>query len=184
TGPNPEQHPRAAGYQFSSNAFKYFAFDDPSFDFLKMDLGAQFDRGRAKMGPIIDAENPNLAAFKRHGGKLIQYHGWNDPAIPARSSIRYYEDVRRTMGDTSGFYRLYLVPGMLHCGGGLSPTNVDWLGELDSWVSEHKAPAAITATASRTGEGASQLLCPFPGVAHKTGEAWSCTAPKRKAGKA
>jgi feruloyl esterase len=180
TGGTADRHSQAAGYQFSSNAFKYFAFGDPSFDFLKMDLGAQFDRAKAKMSPIIDAENPNLSAFKKHGGKLIQYHGWNDPAIPPRSSIRYYEDVRRTMGDTSGFYRLFLVPGMLHCGGGAAPTNVDWVGQLDGWVTENKAPGAITAASAPNGSGATQLLCPFPGVAHKAGEAWSCAAPKRK----
>lgn len=177
TGANPETHSRAAGYQFSSNAFKYFAFGDPSFDFLKLDLGAGFAKAKAKMSPIIDAENPNLAAFKKHGGKLIQYHGWNDPAIPARSSIRYYEDVRKTMGDTSGFYKLYLVPGMLHCGGGLSPTNVDWLAAIDEWVTENKAPAAITAVSRGGGEGETQLLCPYPGVSHKTGDAWSCKVP-------
>jgi len=180
TGGTPDRHSQAAGYQFSSNAFKYFAFGDPSFDFLKMDLGAQFDRAKAKMSPIIDAENPNLRAFKAHGGKLIQYHGWNDPAIPPRSSIRYYEDVRRTMGDTDSFYRLFLVPGMLHCGGGAAPTNVDWVGQLDGWVTENKAPAAITAASAPNGSGATQLLCPYPGVAHKTGEAWSCAARKHK----
>src|SRR5690606_17401625 len=116
TGPSQAQNARAAGYQFSSNAFKYFAFGDPSFDFLKLDLGAGFDRAQARMAPIIDAPDPNLRAFKRRGGKLIQYHGWNDPAIPARSSILYYEDVGRTMGPVDDFYRLYLVPGMLHCG--------------------------------------------------------------------
>ncbi|MDB5416618.1 MAG: Tannase and feruloyl esterase, partial [Phenylobacterium sp.] len=126
----------------------------------------------------IDSDSPNLAAFKRHGGKLIQYHGWNDPAIPARSSILYYEDVSRTMGDTSGFYRLYLVPGMLHCGGGASPTNVDWLGQLDVWVNEKKPPAAVTAAAGSNGAGATQLLCPYPAVARKAGEAWSCVARK------
>ncbi|MDB5475460.1 MAG: Tannase/feruloyl esterase family alpha/beta hydrolase [Phenylobacterium sp.] len=180
TGGTPERHAQAAGYQFSSNAFKYFAFGDPSFDFLKMDLGAQFDQARHKMGPIIDSDSPNLSAFKKRGGKLIQYHGWNDPAIPARSSILYYEDVRKTMGDTGGFYKLYLVPGMLHCGGGAGPGNVDWLGQLDSWVTESKAPAALTASAGPNGAGATQLLCPYPGVARKTGEAWSCAAPKRK----
>jgi feruloyl esterase len=132
------------------------------------------------MGPIIDSDSPNLKAFKAHGGKLIQYHGWNDPAIPARSSILYYEDVQKTMGDTGGFYRLYLVPGMLHCGGGTGPGNVDWLGQLDSWVTESKAPAAVTASAGPNGTGATQLLCPYPGVARKTGEVWSCAAPKRR----
>lgn len=177
TGPDEAKHPSAAGYQFSSQAFKYFAFADPSFDFLKMDLGAEFDRAARKMSPIIDSADPNLKAFKAHGGKLIQYHGWNDPAIPARSSIRYYEDVRRTMGDTGGFYRLYLVPGMLHCGGGAAPTQVDWVAQIDSWVTENKAPGPITAGGAG---GASQLVCPFPGVAKKTGEAWSCAVSKAK----
>jgi feruloyl esterase len=178
TGADEAQHPKSAGYQFSSNAFKYFAFGDPTFDFLKLDLGAQFDQAHHKMGPVIDSDSPNLAAFKKHGGKLIQYHGWNDPAIPARSSILYYEDVRKTMGDTSGFYRLYLVPGMLHCGGGAAPANVDWLGALDAWVSENKAPGPMTATAAAGGAGASQLVCPYPAVARKSGEAWRCEAPK------
>jgi hypothetical protein len=175
TGQTEDEHASAAGYQFSSNAFKYFAFQDPSFDFLKMDLGAQFDRANAIMGPIIDATNPDLSAFRSRGGKLVQYHGWNDPAIPARSSIRYYEDVRRTMGRTDDFYRLYLVPGMLHCGGGPGPGTVEWLTVLDRWVGEKTAPGELVATSAG---GASQTLCPYPGVARKMGETWSCKATK------
>ena len=68
---------------------------------------------------------------------------------------------------------------MLHCGGGAAPTNVDWLAQLDGWVIENKAPAAITAASTPTGSGPTQLLCPYPGVAKKTGDAWSCAAPKR-----
>jgi feruloyl esterase len=177
TGPTKERNGEAAGYQFSSNAFKYFAFGDPSFDFLKMDLGAGFDRAKAKMSPIIDSEDPNLAAFKRHGGKLIQFHGWNDPAIPAASSIRYYGEVQRTMGQTDDFYRLYLIPGMLHCGGGAGPSNVDWLSTLDAWVTDSKAPGELTATGA---QNASQKLCPYPGVARKSGEAWACALPGKR----
>ncbi|MFC3067841.1 tannase/feruloyl esterase family alpha/beta hydrolase [Phenylobacterium soli] len=178
TGADEARHSQAAGYQFSSNAFKYFAFGDPAFDFLKLDLGAQFDRAHRKMAPVIDSDSPNLAAFKAHGGKLIQYHGWNDPAIPARSSIRYYEDVRRTMGEPSGFYRMYLIPGMLHCAGGPGPGEVDWVGLLDAWVVEGKAPEAVEASAGNNAAAAAktQLLCPHPGVARKTGDAWSCAA--------
>ena len=177
TGESPADHGRAMGLNFSSNAFRYFAFGDPSFDFLKMNLGAGFDRAKARMSSIIDAESPNLAAFRRHGGKLIQYHGWNDPAIPARSSIRYYEDVRRTMGDPSGFYRLYLVPGMLHCFGGAGPGQVDWIAELDAWVTEGKAPGPLTAEAGPNKQAAepSQLLCPYPAVARRSGERWACS---------
>jgi feruloyl esterase len=183
TGPNAEANQKAAGPSFSSNAFKYFGFQDPNFDYLKMDMGAQFDQAHAKMAPLIDSANPNLAAFKKRGGKLIQYHGWNDPAIPPRSSVVYYEDVRKTMGDTSGFYRMYLIPGMLHCAGGVGPSGVDWVSLLDTWVTAGKAPGDVTAMAGPgTGAGGppSQVLCPFPGVAKKTGETWSCTVAKTK----
>jgi feruloyl esterase len=183
TGPNAETNQRAAGPSFSSNAFKYFGFSDPNFDYLKMDMGAQYEGARKKMAAVLDADSPNLSAFKKHGGKLIQYHGWNDPAIPPRSSIVYYEDVKKTMGDPSDFYRMYLVPGMLHCGGGVGPGNVDWLADLDGWVTAGKAPVDITATAGRgqaPGGPASQVLCPFPGVAKKTGESYACAVPKKK----
>jgi feruloyl esterase len=157
TGPTQDLNPKAAGHQFSSNAFKYFGFQDPNFDFLKMDMGAQFSQAHARMAPVIESAGPNLAAFRKHGGKLIQYHGWNDPAIPPRSSIRYYEDVRKTMGDTDGFYRMYLIPGMLHCGGGLGPGSVDWLSLLDGWVSDKTAPAGPVPWARRKAEGRASL---------------------------
>jgi pimeloyl-ACP methyl ester carboxylesterase len=185
TGPNAQTNQKAAGPSFSSNAFKYFGFQDPNFDYLKMDMDAQFKAAQAKMSPIIDAPDPNLAAFKKHGGKLIQYHGWNDPAIPPRSSVVYYEDVRKTMGDTSGFYKMYLIPGMLHCAGGVGPSGVDWVGLLDTWVNDKKAPGEVTAVAG-PGQGAggppSQVLCPFPGVAKKTGETWSCAVAAKTKG--
>ncbi|MET0271545.1 MAG: tannase/feruloyl esterase family alpha/beta hydrolase [Phenylobacterium sp.] len=180
TGPSQARNADAAGYQFASNAFKYLAYADPSFDFLKMDLGQPTERARAKMSPMIDSASPDLRAFRKRGGKLIQYHGWNDPAIPARSSIVYYEDVGRTMGRTDDFYRLYLVPGMLHCGGGLGPGTVDWLQALDRWVVDKAPPGELTATGAAASAGQRQLLCPYPAVARGSGEAWRCVAPSRK----
>jgi hypothetical protein len=185
TGPNAETNQKAAGPSFSSNAFKYFGFQDPNFDYLKMDLGAQMDGAVKKMAAVLDSPDPNLKAFKAHGGKLIQYHGWNDPAIPPRSSVVYYEDVRKTMGDTSDFYRMYLIPGMLHCGAGVGPSNVDWVAQLDAWVGEKKAPGELTATGGpgqAPGGPASQILCPYPSAAKKTGEAWACAVPGKKNG--
>lgn len=177
TGPSADRIGQAASYQFTSNALKYFAYGDPAFNFLTMDVGAQFDRAQAKMAPIIDSASPNLKAFKARGGKLIQFHGWNDPAIPAKSSILYYEDVGRTMGDTSGFYRMYLVPGMLHCAGGAGPNTVDWLAMVDRWVVGKDAPGPVTATSVANG---SQLLCPYPGVARSDGAGgWACSSRKK-----
>jgi feruloyl esterase len=186
TGPNAETNQKAAGPSFSSNAFKYYGFQDPNFDYLKIDyMGASFDGALKKMAAVLDSPDPNLAAFKKHGGKLIQYHGWNDPAIPPRSSIVYYENVRKTMGDPSDFYRMYLIPGMLHCGAGVGPSGVDWVAQLDGWVNAGKAPGELTAMGGQgqaAGGPSSQVLCPFPGVAKKTGEAYACAVPAKKKG--
>ena len=87
------------------------------------------------------------------------------------------------MGDTSGFYKMYLIPGMLHCAGGVGPSNVDWVALLDAWVIDKKAPGDVTATAGpgqAAGGPPSQVLCPFPGVAKKTGETWACSVAKKK----
>lgn len=178
TGPSQDRNASAASYQFTANAFRYFAFGDPSYDVLKLDLGAATQRALAKMSPVIDAPSPDLRAFRAHGGKLIQYHGWNDPAIPARGSILYYEDVRHTMGDTADFHRLYLIPGMLHCGGGPGPSNVNWVEVIDRWVVGKTPPGELTAAG---GGDKSQALCPYPAVARRgAGGAYSCAVPARR----
>ena len=83
------------------------------------------------------------------------------------------------MGDTSSFYRLYMIPGMLHCSGGAGPGRVDMLDVLDRWVTRREAPATLIARAD-TGD-ATQMLCPYPSVARADGKGgWSCPAPGRK----
>jgi tannase/feruloyl esterase len=177
TGTSLATWPQASAHEMSSQLMKYFIYDDPSLDFLTMDMGAKYDRDRQKAAAILDAVDPDLAPFKRHGGKLIQYHGWNDPAVPPMGSVRYFDAVNRAMGDTSAFYRLYMIPGMLHCQGGAGPGTVDWLSILDRWVEDKTAPHEVTATGQG---GASQLLCPYPGVARKAGDGWACSVAKKK----
>ena len=179
TGPSTDRIAEAQGHATSSQFLKYFIYGDPAFDFLKADLGAKYDRNRRKVAAVLDAVDPDLSAFKAHGGKLIQYHGWNDPAIPPLGSVRYFGEVNRAMRDASGFYRLYMVPGMLHCQGGAGPGTVDWLGVLERWVEAKAAPADLTATSPG---GDSQLLCPYPGVARKTGKggAYACSLSKTR----
>ena len=157
TGPSEDKRQTALNYMFSSNAFKYFAFGDAAFDMMKLDLGAQFQQG-LKNTRVLDSIDPDLKAFRDHGGKLINYHGWNDPAIPAKASIAYYERMAQATGAAESFYRLYLVPGMLHCGGGPGPGNVDWLAVLEGWVKTGQAPGELTATGPA---GASQKLTPY-----------------------
>ncbi|WP_397420422.1 tannase/feruloyl esterase family alpha/beta hydrolase [Phenylobacterium sp.] len=179
TGASMTTFADSAGHTISSQFMKYFIYGDPAFDFLKADMGPRYDRDSRKAAAELDAVNPDLRPFKAHGGKLIQYHGWNDPAIPPLGSIRYHGEMRGRMGDTSDFYRLYMVPGMLHCAGGAGPGRVDYLDVLDRWVTKREAPQSLIARADAGDE--TQLLCPYPGVARGNGKGgWACAAPKPK----
>ena len=99
-------------------------------------------------GRAVYSSNPDLTAFREAGGKLIQYHGWNDPVIPAGSSFRYYESVAIKMGGVEKiktFYRLFMAPGMEHCGGGPGPNTVTGVfGESSpSHDPDHDVVAAV-----------------------------------------
>jgi len=106
----------------------------------------------------LDATNPDLRAFRDRGGKLLQYHGWTDSAISPAFSLDYFAAVQGKVGDTAGFYRLFMVPGLNHCAGGAGPWQVDWLGALERWVEAGEAPGLLTAR--HPGNGATQALRP------------------------
>jgi feruloyl esterase len=157
TGSSRDQRDLALIHGFATGFWGGFVYGDPNFNVLALDLQrAPVDA--ARVAAEVNALDPDLAPFRDHGGKLIQFHGWNDPAIPARGSIAYAEAVHALLGDTSGFYRLYLVPGMLHCGGGPGPSGVDWLATLRAWVEDGKAPGDLVAHAP---SGATQTLRPW-----------------------
>jgi feruloyl esterase len=139
-----------------------------------------------KLG-FVDAVNPDLSKFKARGGKLLMYHGWADPAITAQNTIRYYESVLKTMGPEQGnWVRLFLVPGMGHCGGGPGLNGFESTRAIEQWVEQGTAPTQLE------GHGANGLtrpLCPYPQSAEysgsgdvKDGRNWSCKgqAPRGK----
>jgi pimeloyl-ACP methyl ester carboxylesterase len=153
-GDNPEA---AAGVKFTWNYLAYLVMDDPKLD-MKRVSQTDLVRGERDFAPIIDTDKPDLSAFKARGGKLIHYHGWNDPGIAPGYSLEYRERLIAKSGDVSDFYRLYVVPGMLHCGGGDAPTQVNWQGALEAWVERSAAPGELVAS---DGKGATQSLEPF-----------------------
>ena len=129
--------------------YRYLVREDPAFtlaDLSDADIALAYRRWRS----TLDAIDPDLSAFKARGGKLLHYHGWTDSAISPRWSIDYQRAVQQRLGDTSDFHRLFLVPGMNHCGGGAGPWQVDWLGVLEQWVEKGVAPDTLVATHPQT----------------------------------
>ncbi len=130
--------------EFARNFYAYFVRGEPEFSISQL-RAQDVEAGHVRFGALLDADNPDLTQFKARGGKLIQYHGGNDPGIPVVYSTSYFRKVQARMGDTEAFYRLFLVPGMLHCGGGAAPSEVDWLGALEAWAEQGTAPDDLTA---------------------------------------
>jgi feruloyl esterase len=154
--------------------FKYFAMADQNWDWRTFDMSdpknmqLMYD-AEARLGAILNSTDPDLGSFEGAGGKLILYHGWSDQNISPRNSVAYYESVAAFQGGdqaAQGFVRLFMAPGMGHCGGGDGPNTFDALSALESWVEKGEAPVSIPAThAGPDGKGdRSRPLCVYPQV--------------------
>ncbi len=157
-------------FSIGNDFFKYVVFKDPSWDYKTLDFDRDSALAEKTDGGLIDAKDPNLKPFFSHGGKLIQYHGWSDWQISPLNSVHYYESVVETLGGASKVqdsYRLFMVPGMGHCGSGEGPNRFEKVTALEQWVEQGKAPAQIVAS-SPDGKR-TRPLCPYPQVAKYKG---------------
>jgi feruloyl esterase len=156
--------------------FRYIVMGDPKFDARSF----QFDRGGEKLqrdlGRLLDADDTDLGPFVRAGGKLLLWHGWSDPAIPAEMAIdlltRIQRDTRQRPGQmpTDEAVRLFMAPGVQHCGGGFGLTSFDALGALEQWLEHGIAPDRIVATQLRDDKPVrSRPLCAYPKAARYRG---------------
>ena len=150
--------------------FRYLVFEDPKWDWKNFRFDHDVDFADEKLGAIVNQTDPDLRAFKAHGGKLIQYHGWYDPAISPLNSVNYFQSVHAKMGDTQDFYRLFMVPGMDHCSGGPGATEFDRMSLLTRWVEKNEAPAQIVATRMAGDQVIrTHVVCSYPQSAHYKG---------------
>src|SRR5450755_3881678 len=116
---------KALMYAFGTQFFTNMVYNNAAWDWRTFTVDRDMQTADEKLAPVMNATDPDLKKFKARGGKLILYHGWSDAAIPPVNAIRYYESVVTKMGakNTQPFVRLYMVPGMQHCGGGPGPYN-------------------------------------------------------------
>ena len=143
------------------------AYNDAKWDAKTFSLDKDLKAVDEKVGSIVNAVNPDLRAFKARGGKLILYHGWNDTAISPGNTIDYYSSVLAKMGGKQDdFVRLYMAPGMQHCGGGPGPNQINWMAALERWRESNVSPGAITAAhVANNRVDMTRPLCPYPQVA-------------------
>jgi hypothetical protein len=178
-------------YQFTTNFFPNMVFDDPAWSFKTFNFDSGVKLADDKQAANLNSNDANMKAFEKRGGKLIIYHGWSDAAISAFNTVDYYNRVVAAMGprDTASFLRVFMVPGMQHCGGGPGPNSFGQLGlgtalpdpqhsiysALEQWVEKGVAPERIVATKYVSDLNAAQgvkmtrPLCPYPQAARYKG---------------
>jgi Tannase and feruloyl esterase len=164
-------------FPIATDWIKFFLLQNASWDWHTATF-TQFEQlfrqSVEEYSRVIATDDPNLNAFKGQGGKVIIWHGWSDQLIFPRGTVQYYKRVLRAMGGeqrTGEFARLFMAPGVAHCGGGVGPAPADPFGALVNWVEHHEAPDRLLATKTDANGNVteSRPLCPFPAEARYTG---------------
>jgi feruloyl esterase len=166
-------------------------FQDPQFHNINFDFDRDSDRGLATVRAgmtVSDIYNvkPDLSAFRAKGGKLIIYHGWADEQVTPYASLDFYSHIKGALGQagTDDVLRLFMMPGIAHCMGGVGAGNIggaspalghdpehDVVAALDAWVTRHKAPDKLIAAHLDADKKTDRTrpLCPFPQEARYKG---------------
>jgi feruloyl esterase len=149
-------------YGFSTDFMRYFLKQDPKWSYPSFTPAAlaALPTEMAALQATLSPTNPDLSAFRQHGGKLLVYHGWSDPALSPNMSIKYIDEVYAKDANARNDVRLFMLPGVLHCQGGPGPDRVDALDVIDKWVKDGKAPDEVNASFA-TGGGA-RKVCAYP----------------------
>ena len=161
--------------------FRDMVFQDDNWNWTKFDFDKDVKETEARTGEILNATNPDISPFTSHGGKLIIYHGWDDPAIFPKGTVHYYTEMTETdsaksaadpMSEVRTHARLFMVPGMGHCRGGPEATDqFDMQSAIEAWVEKGNAPEKIPAShKDKSGNVTmSRPLCAYPDVAKYDG---------------
>ncbi|MEV6848118.1 tannase/feruloyl esterase family alpha/beta hydrolase [Actinoplanes sp. NPDC051411] len=173
------------GQKFGVNtSFEFvYSYDFPNYDarwngptgITNQNMRFTADQWRylTQTSAAIDATDPDLAAFQRHGGKLIIWDGWGDTGSSPFATLNYFDAVTRTLGQkrTDGFVKLYMPTGEGHCGGGTA--GADYLSPLIAWREQGAAPGKVVTSYRAPGTDASivrtQATFPYPAISRYTG---------------
>ena len=167
-GPNPgsmELGFPSLHFAFGTEMFKYLVFQDPDWDYTTYDF-SDLSEDTHYAAAYLNATSTDYSAFKNRGGKMIMYHGWNDPALSAYTAIDHYEAAKEKDSEIEDYIRLFLLPGVLHCGGGPGPGEADWLELVRVWVEEAQAPERVVVSKTENDEVVmTRPVFPYPSTA-------------------
>jgi len=153
----------------ADDTMRNVVFKDQAWTISRFNPARDYDLAMlADSDKVLSLTDPNLKPYFDRGGKLLIYHGWQDPQVPAQGTVKYFNDVLKTAGMKSAgtSVQLYMVPGMGHCQGGPGTDTFDKMGAIESWVATGKAPAQIIASHRTNGQvDRTRPLCPFGQVA-------------------
>jgi Tannase and feruloyl esterase len=165
----PQPHP------YTLDLFKYVVFKNPDWDFHTFNLDGDVALADEQDHHSLNDIDPNLKEFFSRDGKLLMYHGWSDPLIPPLNTVNYYESVQKLLkvvgaAKAENSMRLFMFPGMTHCGGGEGPNRFDAIGSLSQWVEKGEAPTNMIASHfTNNAVDRTRPVCPYPQVASYKG---------------
>lgn len=144
--------------------------NDPEYNIMDFDLerDGHLIEERAKLRDVMDVD---MTDFKRSGGKLLVYQGWNDAIVRPLVTINYFDQVAAESGDVNQFMRLFMMPGVTHCRRGPGPDSADFLATVVDWVEKGRAPNSIIAS-KQSKEGKvlrTRPICAYPMYAEYKG---------------
>lgn len=176
------QQPRGVNAVLGAPFMSYIVKNDPSYDLMSFDPERDMAALDSGLAAQVHQQNPDISKFIGRGGKLLLWHGFNDPGPSPLSTIGYFEAVRDKVPAAQDSVRLFLAPGVLHCGGGAGPDRFDALTAMERWVEQGTPPASMIAT--KANQPLSRPLCPYPQLARYKGSgdtndaaSFACTAP-------
>jgi feruloyl esterase len=158
-------------FPVATSYFRDVVYNNPQWDFKSYDYDKDLTAAYKAGSDILDVPSGGLTKFLKGGGKLLLSHGWADGLIPANNTVSFYKAMTAKTAPklASGSIRLFMLPGVGHCGGGDAPSVTDMLTVIDQWVETGKAPDRIIAENPPNQKPMSRPICPYPQIAKYKG---------------
>ncbi len=176
------QQPRGLNASLGAPFMTYVVKSDPSYDIMSFDPERDMAALSSGLAAEVHQQSPDISKFVARGGKLLLWHGFNDPGPSPLSTIAYMDAVKAKVPAAKDSMRLFLAPGVLHCGGGAGPDRFDSLTAMEQWIEKGIPPASMIAT--KANAPISRPLCPYPQLAKYKGTgdtndaaSFACSAP-------